>query len=146
MWIGSALDDCPATHRIPGDRSFVPVHKRERSFTEQAASRMTSPPSTGRIDASSAPHSRAALSAIASSTGWTSVGELAMTPKISLVAVCCSNDSFKFLEQPNVLDRDHGLIGEGFEELDLRRGEGADLYSTRAQGSKDFPLLTEGND
>ena len=30
------------------------------------------------------------VSATASSTGWISVGELAMTPKISLVAVCCS--------------------------------------------------------
>ena len=29
----------------------------------------------------------------ASSTGWMSVGELAMTPRISLVAVCCSNAS-----------------------------------------------------
>ena len=47
-----------------------------------------------------------------------------MTPKISLVAVCCSNDSVEFLEQPHVLDGDHRLIGEGFEELDLRRGEG----------------------
>ena len=28
--------------------------------------------------------------ATTSSTGWISVGELAMTPKISLVAVCCS--------------------------------------------------------
>ena len=35
----------------------------------------------------------AAFSTTASSTGWISVGELAMTPKISLVAVCCSNDS-----------------------------------------------------
>ena len=39
-----------------------------------------------------APHTRAALSAIVSSTGWMSVGELAITPRISLVAVCCSND------------------------------------------------------
>ena len=37
---------------------------------------------------------------------------------------------FQFLEQSHVLDRDHGLIGEGFEELDLRRGEGAHLGAT----------------
>ncbi len=36
---------------------------------------------------------RAALSVIASKTGCISVGELAMTPKISLVAVCCSRAS-----------------------------------------------------
>ena len=56
-----------------------------------------------------------------------------MTPKISLVAVCCSNDFLELLEQPHVLDRDHRLIGESFEELDLRRGEGAHLDATRVQ-------------
>ena len=55
-----------------------------------------------------------------SNTGWISVGELAMTPRISLVAVCCSNASVRsvtflqFFEQPNVLDGDHGLVGKGF--------------------------------
>ena len=38
-------------------------------------------------------HSRCELSAMASNTGWTSVGELEMTRKISLVAVCCSRAS-----------------------------------------------------
>ena len=90
--------------------------------------------------------SRAALSAMASSTGWISVGELAMTPKISLVAVCCSKRLFEFLEQPHVLDGDHRLVGEGFEQFDLRRGEGAHLGATRAQCSNEFPLLTKGND
>jgi hypothetical protein len=33
------------------------------------------------------------LSATALNTGWTSVGELAITRKISLVAVCCSSAS-----------------------------------------------------
>ena len=69
-----------------------------------------------------------------------------MTPRISLVAVCCSNDSFEFVEQPDVLNRDHGLVGEGFEQLDLRRGEGAHLDATRGQCSNEFPLLTKGND
>src|SRR5262245_66048850 len=46
-----------------------------------------------------ASHSRAALSAIASRTGWIFVGELAMTPKISLVAVCCSKDSLSSLNR-----------------------------------------------
>ena len=33
------------------------------------------------------------------------------------------------LEQPDVLDGDHGLVGEGFEEVDLLFGEGTDLRS-----------------
>ena len=41
------------------------------------------------------PHtSLAALRAMASKTGWRSVGELLITRKISAVAVCCSRDSF----------------------------------------------------
>ena len=51
----------------------------------------------------------------------------------------------QFFEQADVLDGDHGLVGEGFEELDLRRGEGAHLDATRVQCSNEFPLLTKGN-
>ena len=69
-----------------------------------------------------------------------------MTPKISLVAVCCSKRFLEFLEQPHVLDRDHRLVGEGFKQLDLRRGEGTHLDATRRQYSNEFPLLTKGND
>ena len=68
-----------------------------------------------------------------------------MTPKISLVAVCCSNDFLEFLEQPHILDSDHGLVGEGFQELDLRRGEGTYLGATCVQRSDEFPLLTKGS-
>ena len=68
-----------------------------------------------------------------------------MTPKISLVAVCCSKRLLEFLEQPHVLDRDHGLIGEGFEQLDLRRSEGTHLGATCVQGSNKLPLLTKWN-
>ena len=39
----------------------------------------------------------------------------------------------QFLEQPHVLDGDHGLVGEGFKQLDLRRGEGAHLDATCIQ-------------
>ena len=69
-----------------------------------------------------------------------------MTPKISLVAVCCSKRLLEFVEQPHILDSDHGLVGKGFEELDLRRGEGAYLDATCVQGSNEFSLLTKGND
>ena len=51
----------------------------------------------------------------------------------------------EFVEQPHVLDGDHRLVGEGFEELDLRRGEGAHLDATRAEYSNQFTLLTKGN-
>ena len=63
----------------------------------------------------------------------------------SLVAVCCSNDFLEFLEQPDVLNGDHRLVGEGFEELDLRRGEGTHLDATCVQRSNEFPLLTKRN-
>ena len=53
--------------------------------------------------------------------------------------------AFEFFEQPHVLDGDDGLVGEGFEQLDLRRGEGAHLGATCAQRSNEFPLLTKGN-
>ena len=46
-----------------------------------------------------------------------SVGELAITPKISLVAVCCSSDFLELLEQPDILDGDHRLGGKGSNNL-----------------------------
>ena len=49
------------------------------------------------------------------------------------------------MEQPHVLDGDHRLVGEGFEQLDLRRGEGTHLDATCVQYSNEFPLLTKGN-
>ena len=71
-----------------------------------------------------------------------------MTPRILLVAVCCLRNVIarsSSLEQPHVLDGDHGLIGKGFKQLDLRRGEGAYLVATCGQYSNEFPLLTKGN-
>ena len=51
-----------------------------------------------------------------------------MTRRISLVAVCCSRASVRSrlrprssCEQAHVLDGDDGLVGEGLEQLDLRR-------------------------
>src|SRR4030095_1039008 len=51
----------------------------------------------------------------------------------------------EFLEQPHVLNRNDGVVGEGFEQLDLRWGEGAHFDATRGQHSNDFSLLTQGN-
>ncbi len=90
-------------------------------------------------------HNRAALSATVSSTGCISVGELAMTPKNFARRSLLLQRFLEFLEQPHVLDSDHGLVGEGFKELDLRRGEGAHLDATCVQRSNEFPLLTKGN-
>ena len=56
-------------------------------------------PSVRYMDAADASHSRAARSAIASSTGCTSVGELEMTRRISATAVCCSSASFVALKR-----------------------------------------------
>ena len=46
-----------------------------------------------------------------------------MTRRISLVAVCCSSDSrqlgvahLEFVEQPDVLDGDDRLVGEGLQQ------------------------------
>ena len=36
----------------------------------------------------------------------------------------------QFLEQPHILDRDHRLVGEAFEEFDLSLCERADFVST----------------
>src|SRR3954454_10243858 len=43
------------------------------------------------------PINRFALAAMASKTGWTSSGELAMTFNISAVAACCARASFRSL-------------------------------------------------
>src|SRR5215813_14010116 len=50
-------------------------------------------PCTRCIIALLASHNLAAFSTTTSSTGWRSVGELAMTRRISLVAICCSRAS-----------------------------------------------------
>ena len=57
----------------------------------------SSSPSTWKIVASKASHRRAALVNTAANTGWTSVGELEMTRRISAVAVCCSSASLRAL-------------------------------------------------
>src|SRR4030095_11066433 len=44
------------------------------------------------------------------------------------------------------VDGDNGFGGEGFEQLDLHRGEGAYLDATCDQCSNKIPLLAKGND
>ena len=68
-----------------------------------------------------------------------------MTPRISLVAVCCSSASVELLEQPHVLDRDDRLIGEGFEQLDLLFGEKANFCIRRMMNcSNGLPSRSSG--
>ena len=62
-----------------------------------------------------------------------------MTLSTSAVAVCCCSDSVRssvrclhLVEQPHVLDRDHGLVGEGLHQLDLLLREGP--HGSRASG------------
>jgi hypothetical protein len=47
-----------------------------------------------------------------SNTGCTSVGDSLITFSTSVVAVCRSSASFVLVEKPDVLDRDHRLVGE----------------------------------
>ena len=58
-------------------------------------------------------------------TGSSSPGELLMTFSTSAVAVCCCSASesrasrLHLVEQPDILDGDHGLIGKGLQQLDV---------------------------
>jgi hypothetical protein len=78
------------------------------------------------LSASSELHRRAALLATASKTGCTSVGELEITARISLVAVLLLERlgqvgvlGLQFGQQPRVLDGDGGLVGERLQQRDL---------------------------
>src|SRR5262245_16088956 len=51
----------------------------------------------------------------------------------------------EFLEKPHVLNSDDRLVGEGFKELDLRSGKGANLHATRVKSSDQFSLLAKGD-
>ncbi len=79
-------------------------------------------PRRSRSNTSSIPQTRAALSTIASSTGCTSVGERLMMPSTSWslfdapaprAILRCAPE---FLEQPDILNGDNGLVGEGLEQ------------------------------
>ena len=50
-----------------------------------------------------------------------------MTFRMSAVAVCRSSASLRLVEQPRILDGDHGLVGEGLQQLDVVVGERAGL-------------------
>src|SRR5438128_10064231 len=119
------------------------------------ATNFRKPPSERKICALVASHNFAALSATVSSTGCRSVGELAITRRISPVAVCCSNASRSSeldastsavlcLSSWNkdVLNGDDGLIGEGFEKADLLFSERTDFRAPDHNGP-DRDVLTQ---
>ena len=104
-------------------------------------------PSNRKMEPPNASHSRIALSAMASSTGWTSVGARLMTPRTSPVAVCrvrvwasSSLRALQFREQAHVLDRDHRLVGERLHELDLCIRERPDLHPVDQDRPECSPL------
>ena len=72
------------------------------------------------------------------------VGELAMTPRISLVAVCCSNASLSSWNN-RTFSMAITAWSAKFEELDLRRGKGTHLGATRGQYPNEFPVLKKGS-
>src|SRR6266567_8792792 len=65
------------------------------------------------------PISRLALIAIASNTGCTSLGELAMTFNISAVAACCSRASFRSLLGPETEPRLARVVAGAMRRLVL---------------------------
>ena len=77
-------------------------------------------PSPTRVTvAENAPISRFALSTIASNTGCTSDGELAMTLRISAVAVCRSSASLVSLNRRTFSIAITAWSAKVFEQLDL---------------------------
>ena len=52
---------------------------------------------------------------------------------------------FELIEKPHVLDGNDRLVGEGLQQLDLRRGEGAYFGATCDPVPNKFPLLTKRN-
>ena len=57
---------------------------------------------------------------------------------MSAVAVCRSSASLRLVEQPHILDRDHGLVGEGLQQRDLFVVKGF----TSARRSTIAPMLS----
>src|SRR5258705_6108094 len=82
------------------------------------------------MHASYAPQKRAALLTTVSSTGWRSVGELEITRRISLVAVCCSRESARAFSRASTLASSAAFVICVMEIL-LRQGTGRGAVSSR---------------
>ena len=68
-----------------------------------------------------------------------------MTPKISLVAVCCSNDSFSSLNNRTFSIAMTACSAKVSSSLICAGVKGLHLGATRGQCSNDFPLLAKGS-
>ena len=88
---------------------------------------------------------RFALSAMATNTGCTFEGELAITLKMSAVTVCRSSASWVSFEQARVLHRDHCLPGEAFQKRDLFLTKGPDLRPAESDVAEQPSLPAQGN-
>ena len=49
----------------------------------------------------------------------------------------------EFFEEPHILDGDHSLISESFQERDLLLGEGANLHAADTNGADRNPLTKQ---
>ena len=95
-------------------------------------------PSTSAITDCAASHSLSARSATASSTGCTSVGELEITRRISLIAVCWSSASFVWLKRRTLSMAMAACRAKVCDQRDLVRREEARARDARA-GSRRRP-------
>jgi hypothetical protein len=84
---GTRVDHGASRHPVPGDDPF-PETNRDRAERGRQPQDVSLGPEDLRVDCTAR---RAALSATACSTGVMSVGELAITRRISPVATCCSS-------------------------------------------------------
>ena len=98
------------------------------------ATRRNCSPSKSNMLPKLAPQMRTAFSSMAANSGCRSPAELEITWSTSEVAVCCSSYFPQFarallfgLEQPHILDGDHCLMSEGFDNGDLSIGEWFDF-------------------
>ena len=133
------VHDRPTRNRTPSNRQCGRHKKRNRSFVGHEAKNVALHNPNRRVVGIA---QSGGTIRMVSSTGWTSVGELAMTPRISLVAVCCSSDS-PIPETSGRFDGDDGLVGEGFEQFDLRWCEGPYLDTTRDHDPMSSPADKE---
>ena len=75
-----------------------------------------------------------------------------MTLSTSAVAVCCCSDFAQILgplactssNSRDVLDGDHGLVGEGLQQLNVVVGESAGPTRVTAMNPTDVPLFING--
>src|SRR5688572_30628670 len=74
-----------------------------------------------------------------------SVGELAITPNTSLVAVCCSNDSLSSWNSRTFSMAITAWSAKVSSSLICAGVKGAHFDATRIQHSNELPLLTKGS-